>query len=226
MSARFIAIILCLMGSLAFGQSIPYERFKPGDLLFQNLDCGELCDAIERVTTGHQGMDFSHVGIIVKQGDSLMVEEAYGKTVHLTPLNEFFSRVLDESGTPKVIGARVLNTYSAIAKKAALDALTYLDRPYDDKFLPVPDALYCSELIYFAFKDANKGSDFFPMEGMTYKDPSTGQTMEVWKNYFAKLNMAVPEGELGCNPGGLSRSDKLEIIFDGVEFLRNFSPER
>ncbi|MHC4724324.1 MAG: hypothetical protein ACYS9V_08765 [Planctomycetota bacterium] len=37
---------------------------KEGDLLFQDLDCGPLCDAIEKVTTGYQGSNFSHVGIL------------------------------------------------------------------------------------------------------------------------------------------------------------------
>ena len=33
---------------------------KEGDLLFQDLNCGELCDAIETVTQGVDGKDFSH----------------------------------------------------------------------------------------------------------------------------------------------------------------------
>jgi len=40
---------------------------QPGDLLFQDLDCGPLCDAIEKVTTGYQGANFSHVGIVARQ---------------------------------------------------------------------------------------------------------------------------------------------------------------
>jgi hypothetical protein len=27
-----------------------------------------------------------------------------------------------------------------------------------------------------------------------------------------KLKMKIPEGQLGCNPGGISTSDKLRII--------------
>ena len=32
-----------------------------GDLLFQDLDCGPFCDAIEKVTEGYRGAQLSHV---------------------------------------------------------------------------------------------------------------------------------------------------------------------
>ncbi len=54
------------------------ETLQEGDLLFQNLNCGELCDAIEAVTEGVNGKDFSHCAMVVKINDSLKVVEAIG----------------------------------------------------------------------------------------------------------------------------------------------------
>ena len=47
------------------------NNLQNGDFIFQNLDCGSLCDAIEQVTEGIYGMDFSHIGLVYKDGDSL-----------------------------------------------------------------------------------------------------------------------------------------------------------
>ena len=62
-----------------------------GDLLFQDMDCGPICNAIEEVTEGFDGHDFSHIGLVTIQKDSIFIIEAIGKDVHLTPLATFLS---------------------------------------------------------------------------------------------------------------------------------------
>jgi hypothetical protein len=47
---------------------------------------------------------------------------------------------------------------------------------------------------------------------MTFKSPKSKDYFEVWADYYKKLNIKIPEGQLGCNPGGISTSDKLKII--------------
>jgi hypothetical protein len=47
---------------------------------------------------------------------------------------------------------------------------------------------------------------------MTFKDPSTGKTFPAWVDYYSELHTAIPEGQPGCNPGGISSSDKIEIL--------------
>jgi uncharacterized protein YijF (DUF1287 family) len=37
---------------------------KPGDILFQDLDCGDTCDAIEAVTDGVNGSELSHIAVV------------------------------------------------------------------------------------------------------------------------------------------------------------------
>ena len=45
--------------------------------------------------------------------------------------------------------------------------------------------------------------------------------MPIWQNYYDKLNMKVPQGELGINPGLMSISNKIDIIYDFTK-TKNF----
>mgnify|MGYP003338349778 CR=1 FL=1 len=75
------------------------SNLQVGDLLFQDLDCGPLCDAIEAVTEGAEGRDFSHCAMVVQVGDSLKVVEAIGsevtdrKSTRLNSSHEWISRM-------------------------------------------------------------------------------------------------------------------------------------
>jgi hypothetical protein len=172
---------------------------RSGDVLFQDLDCGPLCDAIETVTEGIGGHDFSHAGMIVRLGDSLAVIEAIGSDVHLTSLRDFHAR------SSKVWHGSVQPIHRTLAGRAADSALAMLGVPYDDAFLPDNGKLYCTELIALAFERAN-GSRVFEQRPMTFKDPRTGTFFPAWEAYYTALGMPIPEGVEGCNPGGLSRS--------------------
>ena len=46
-------------------------KLQEGDLLFQDLDSSPICDAIELVTPGYHGSNFSHIGLIVFENDML-----------------------------------------------------------------------------------------------------------------------------------------------------------
>ena len=47
---------------------------------------------------------------------------------------------------------------------------------------------------------------------MTFINPKTQKTMDVWRDYYQKLNIEVPEGKLGINPGIMSLSNKIDIV--------------
>jgi len=172
---------------------------NPGDLLFQDLDCGPLCDAIEAVTEGFDGRDFSHVAMVVRSGDSLAVCEAIGADVHLTGVALFHQR------SAKVFIAHWPDSLRALAFRASVEAMRLVGTPYDDSFLPENGKLYCSELVALAFQQANSGTPFFNAPPMTFKDPATGTFFPAWVDYYAALGLPIPEGMAGCNPGGLSR---------------------
>ncbi|WP_413511515.1 YiiX/YebB-like N1pC/P60 family cysteine hydrolase [Myroides odoratus] len=199
--------ILALLGlfcTLTYAQP---TAFKEGDFIFQNLNCGALCDAINEVTYGYEGLNFNHMGMVLEQEGSLQVVEATWPAVTLTPLDEFLSKTSET-----MYLGRVLPKYEKIIPAAKAFALKQIGIPYDDNYLYANGKYYCSELIYDAFKAANKNKEFFHMYPMTYRSKYTGDFFPVWVQYFEKLNQIIPEGALGCNPAGISLSKKITIV--------------
>lgn len=200
-------ILLLVFGTMILGSSIAQNTVKPGDLLFQNLDCGPLCEAIETVTYGKDGLKFSHIGLVIERHDSLYVIEAIGKQVQLTPIAKFFAR------TPNPIyWARLKPTFQPLLDSALAFALAQEGTPYDEPFLYNNKKYYCSELIYDAFKAANHNQPLFVLEPMTFKHPFTQQFFPAWVTYYKDLHMAIPEGEPGINPAGISRSTAIDWL--------------
>ena len=188
---------------MGFSQNI---TLKSGDLLFQSMNCGPLCEAINEVTSGYQGHDFSHLGLVYIKNDSILVIEASGSSVKITPYETFKTYTAE-----KMFVGRLKRKYRALIPEAIAFALQQIGVPYDEEYVYNNGKYYCSELLYDAFLHANKKPlfDLFPM---TFKSPKTEEYFEVWVDYYKKLNIEIPEGKPGCNPGGISTSDKLKII--------------
>ncbi|HYG16154.1 MAG TPA: YiiX/YebB-like N1pC/P60 family cysteine hydrolase [Bacteroidia bacterium] len=214
-NAAFCIVILSLFVSCRSQKqpNLTKLNYQSGDLIFQDLDCGELCDAIEKVTTGYKGKSFSHIGLVYDRVDSVFVIEAVGAGVRLTPLESFLNRNRDENGVPKVIIGRLKKEYRKLNDSAISFAVQKRGTAYDHEFIYNNGKYYCSELIYDAYKYANNNQPFFQLEPMTFKDTVSHQTLPVWETYYSKMGIDIPEGQPGCNPAGLSRSDKLEIIW-------------
>lgn len=179
---------------------------KSGDLLFQKMNCGELCDAIHAVTEGYQGNDFSHLGLVVIENDSVFIIEAAGNAVRKVTLEQFSKN----TQTTMFIG-RVKSKYQKLIPQVISFAKKQIGIPYDDDYLYDNGKYYCSELIYDAFLNAY-GEPFFALQPMTFKQPNTNEFFPAWINYYQNLKIEIPEGELGCNPGGISTSDKIKIV--------------
>ena len=191
---------------------------EPGDLLFQDSDCGPLCDAIEKVTTGYEGANFSHVGIAaVDDNGSVVVIEAVSSGVEVTPLRTFFGRSLDAKGRPKVVAGRLKEAYHHLIAPAIEEALALEGKPYDKVFALDNEAYYCSELVYEIFRRANDNTPVFMLQPMTFKEPGAGHTQQTWQEYFSALGVSIPEGRPGINPGGISRSAALTIVYRGTD---------
>ncbi|MDR2813943.1 MAG: hypothetical protein LBB79_04730 [Prevotellaceae bacterium] len=198
--------ILFILVLLHYGCSnASHCGLQVGDLLFQSGN-GSLSRAIKEVTKGADGRSFSHVGMVAADsGGRLWVVEAAGGGVQLTPVDSFTRR-----GAVAAAG-RVKEAYKPLIPDAVAFAVRQTGTPYDSAYLYSNGMYYCSELIYDAFLYANCGTPFFSLEPMTFKVPATGEFSAGWTAHYEKLHIPVPEGEPGCNPGGLSRSEKIEL---------------
>ncbi len=189
-------------------------HLKEGDLLFQDSDCGPFCDAVEKVTFGIKQAKFSHIGLVVKnQKGELVVLEAISKGVIETQIDAFLNRSFDAENNPKVVVGRIKSENNHLIRPAIDSAYLRIGKAYDEIFDINNDKYYCSELIYLAFKEANNDQPVFQLQPMTFNDPDTNQPFPVWVDYYNNLGEPIPEGEPGLNPGGISRSDYLEIVY-------------
>lgn len=189
------------------------SALQNGDLLFNVASPSRdgLAQAIVTVTEGIDLQRVSHVAIVCKESDGrIYALEASGKHgVWLNPIDSFFVHSDHTSaGHPMVLLGRLKDTSPAAA--AVEKAKTFLGRPYDEQYLPSDSAIYCSELVHFSYFDA-EGNPLFPQQPMSFHDKS-GCITQFWKDYYQQWNMSVPEGWPGTNPGGISRSEKIEII--------------
>lgn len=201
MKAKLLAFLLFIQ--FGFSQKI---KLQDGDLIFQSMHCGELCDAINQVTEGYKGIDFNHMGMVVFQNDSIFVLEASGKEVKLTPYETFASY----TNLPMYVG-RVKKRYQKLIPDAIEFGLQNIGVPYDDEYLYNNGKYYCSELIYDCFLASYK-KPFFKLKPMTFIAPKSKEFFKAWQDYYNNLNTEIPEGKLGCNPGGISKSKKIKIL--------------
>jgi uncharacterized protein YycO len=185
---------------------------EDGDLLFQDLACRFLCEAIESVTPGYHNADITHIGIYEKVGGQDFVIEAVPPKVTVTPLAEFLSRSQDDFERPSVFVGRLRDEYRHLIPAAIEKALELQGLPYDRFYLSGEDAYYCSELVVDAFRYANDGEEFFPEQPLSFIDRKTGEVHENWERYYKRLGMELPVGELGSSPGEISLSPNIEIL--------------
>ena len=204
-------LFIILIYSILLSSCLPKQKFElqEGDLLFQDLDSSPLCDAIELVTPGYKDANFSHIGLVVLDNDTLKVLEAIPPKVVLTDMKSFFNRSYDTDGKSKIIVGRLKDEFQHTIKDAIVYAKSKMEIKYDEAFLMNNKSYYCSELIFEAFEK----DSIFRLKPMTFLHPETNDTLTVWKNYYSKLGITIPQNEPGINPGIMSLSDKIEIIY-------------
>ncbi len=201
---RFSSLLLLFLLASVGAKSQVAALLQDGDILFQKLPCGSLCDAIIATTPCAEGRRFNHCGVVRIVAGKPFVIEAIGSAVQQTPLQKFLAR--DSSAV--VSAGRPHWNSKEEGKAAAAQAATFTGRPYDDAFLPGDSALYCSELVWEVSKRGNER--LFRQEPMTFK--AGGNTHPGWVSYYKDLGVAPPEGVLGINPCGLAASPELHFF--------------
>lgn len=180
------------------------EKLRNGDLLFFSPATS---NAITEVTSGFSGRSIDHVAIFLRVANMPYTLEAVSRGVVLQPID---STVVRHSRNGESIYAgRVADSLDVAVSIA--NALKELGKPYDFFFEPTDSAVYCSELIERSYRQTD-GQKTFSTIPMSFHDAS-GKITGYWTAYYQRAGKSVPEGVPGTNPGQLSRSRRLRIIY-------------
>ncbi len=141
---RTLGLLLLALSLSQPARAADLPPLKPGDIVFQNTS-GSAREAIMLAS----GTQYTHVGLVdIDASGRAVVIEAAGP-VRTVPLD----RWIKNGSGKKVTVKRLKNLSEEHAKEAVAQARSYLGRPYDHFYYETRDQIYCSELIYAAFKD-------------------------------------------------------------------------
>jgi hypothetical protein len=150
-AAALLLVAVVLLGSGAAGPAkAPAFAFAEGDIVFQSLPHEPLVDVIESCTRS----PYSHCGLVRQAGDGWVVVEAI-EPVKETPLAEWVARARDK----KYAVARLRPEFRDRIPAMIAAARTFLGRPYDIRYDMDDAKIYCSELVFKAFKAATGGAE-------------------------------------------------------------------
>jgi hypothetical protein len=121
------------------------EAIRAGDLVFQDIDCGERCALIRQITRSR----YAHVGVVVGEGAERAVWEAYGP-VGPVPLDAWVAR--GRGGDVAVYRPPASLRAARPSVEAELRAMR--GRPYDGDYQWDEARIYCSELVAKAYASA------------------------------------------------------------------------
>ena len=195
----------------ACGGTVEEFRFQTGDLLFQVGNSSDMNEAISGVTNGESHIHYTHAGIVSVENDTVFVIEATPPEVCKTPLDSFLQRAALIDGKPMVVVGRLKKEYRESIPNAITRAKKTLGKPYDYVYSPDDDAYYCSELITHSFLN-RQNKPIFDLINMNFRD-ANGDLPTFWIAHFEKYDALIPENQPGSNPGDISKSEKIEIVF-------------
>ena len=155
--AKWIVASFALVAGLAYWASGAAAReldarehawaveIEEGDLVFQDLACGERCALIRSIT----GSRYSHVGVVRWQDGERVVWEAL-RPVGLVPLADWVRRGIRE----EVAIYRPSGELRNLNEQLGLELHRMRGLPYDGDYQWDDEAIYCSELIAKAYERA------------------------------------------------------------------------
>lgn len=198
-----ILAAVCMLAGCGAAKKTPLPAYEPreGDVFFQSFPRNALTDAIEGVTRS----PFSHCGILRRGEYGWLVIEAV-EPVRETPLADWIRR--GREGRYTVFRLKEPHRDRIPAMLAA--ARRYLGRPYDIRYRFDDEKIYCSELVYKAFRDAG-GGELGRMQALGEMN------WKPHKEFIRQLEGgAVPLDRTMITPRALSEAPQLEKVYTGT----------
>ena len=167
-------------------------------MVFQSLGRSPLIDMIEGCTKS----GYSHCGIVLQKDGRWLVVEAIGP-VREIPLEQWI-----HNGTKDGFAAyRLKAPYAPKADAFVKAAHTFLGKPYDIRYRMDDEKIYCSELVFKAFRQA-AGEDLGRLMKLKELD---------WKPYEPLIkqleNGDVPLEREIITPAAVARAKQLERVY-------------
>lgn len=153
------------------------------------------------------GSPYTHVGLVFRRGDGLQVLEAV-EPVKWTPLASWVAR--GEGGHVVVMRLRDPSPLGDGGAKAVREAAeAFVGRHYDLLFQWSDDRIYCSELVYKAYKSA-LGLDVGELSAMGTFDLTSAEVQALIQ---ARTSGHVDESEPVVAPASLLVDNDLMVIY-------------
>lgn len=177
-----------------------------GDVVFHSSQHTPLIDMIE----GSTDSPYSHCGIVDQVDGQWVVYEAAAR-VRATPLEDFLGRGRGQAFTVY----RLKDEHQPAVPETLAKAKAYLGLPYDFRYRMDDEHIYCSELVYKAFRDATGGE----LGELVTLDELSWQAFEP---LIVELEGGpVPLDRQIITPRDLALAEQLELVYaDGMEPAR------
>jgi cell wall-associated NlpC family hydrolase len=182
----------------------PPPALRDGDIVFQTSRSDQ-SEAIRRATHSH----YTHMGIIFLERGRPLVLEAVGP-VRWTPLDRWAREGVGGRYVVKRLAdpAPLLRRGNSARLRAAAER--FRGRPYDFYFEWSDKRLYCSELVWKAYRNALgiQIGDPEKLRDFDWKDPVVAAKLR------ERYGRAIPWNETVISPARMFRSDKLRTVYE------------
>jgi uncharacterized protein YycO len=200
---KVVPLVLSLMIVLTSCSQVQETefQFQEGDIILQSLNSVQ-CQAVKSATNS----EYSHCGIVIHDGDKLVIYEAVGP-VKKTGIEAFTSSGTNGEYT-------VMRSKSIGADLASMR--TYcngeLGKPYDIYFNWDDTEIYCSEFVWKAYEAVGiEVCPTRPLKDYNLTDPIVKHTMD------QRYGSNIPYDEPMVAPSDLFESSQLEIVYNSVK---------
>ncbi|WP_173910279.1 YiiX family permuted papain-like enzyme [Acinetobacter sp. Marseille-Q1618] len=174
-------------------------QFQTGDLIFQTSKSAQ-SQVIQLATHS----PYSHMGMLVNKNGKLWVLEAI-QPVKYTAFQAWVNRGVQQKYVVKRL-YKNLNLQQQVALQK--HAEQYLAKPYDIYFEWNDQAIYCSEIVWKAYKNA-LGIELAPLQQLKDFDLSHTKVKALMQQRYSK---SVPLQEQVISPKALFDSKLLKTI--------------
>ena len=198
----FLFAFLLAISLLSFDSQEKKMLFRQGDIIFQTSLSAQ-SQAIQLATKSN----YSHCGIIFKEAENIFVYEAV-QPVKKTLLKDWIKRGKNQQYVVKRLKkTNLLESESSIATLKK-EVTKFLGKKYDIYFNWSDDAIYCSELIWKAYKRA-LNVELGKLEKLSDFDLSNPIVKKIIAQRYGKN---IPLNESVISPARVFESDLLEEV--------------